>query len=351
MSTAFIDFLGVTFHMDPSNVKATIEILLRGWLGVETRIIETGKGWNGYAHRMDVEGVGLVAFGGNSNTVHIELTGAGCMQVKSWDEVADSLDLLEGRITRLDLAVDDFDGQYYSIDWCKQQYSDGGFKPKRGPEPKAHLWDDMGSGKGKTFYVGSRESGRLFRGYEKGKEQGDPDSNWFRLEVETRNRNREPIPTDAIRDPGPYFAGAYACLEHHDLEQRQIKTVRHVAEAHIRRTVEHARKQAGRAVHALLTLGHSVEEALAAIHVPQLPKKLVAPIRAFLALDESERTYTEVIAPAWARPATGDEIEELYLAMRLQRAPFQVGFGTNGRITRSDAAAPPWVPNLAATGV
>lgn len=146
MSTAFIDFLGVTFWMDATNAKQSIEILLRGWLGVEIKVSETGKGWNGYKHRLDVDGIGLVAFGGNGDTVHIEMTGAGCMQVKDWDAVADSLTMLEARITRLDLAVDDFDGTTYNLDWCKAAYESGEFNPARGAKPVPRLVDDMGSG-------------------------------------------------------------------------------------------------------------------------------------------------------------------------------------------------------------
>lgn len=329
MSTAFIDFLGVTFWMDATNAKQSIEILLRGWLGVEIKVSETGKGWNGYKHRLDVDGIGLVAFGGNGDTVHIEMTGAGCMQVKDWDAVADSLTMLEARITRLDLAVDDFDGTTYNLDWCKAAYESGEFNPARGAKPVPRLVDDMGSGKGCTFYLGSRESGKLFRGYEKGKEQGDPASPWFRCEVEWRNRHRE-IPVDAIRQPGKYFAGSYRAFESHSLEQRVIKTIAHVAQAHIERATDHARKQAGRVIHGLLALGLTVQEVMARLHVPELPKKLAAPIRAFLALDESERTYTTATAPAWAAKATPDEVSDLYKAFRLQRAKWRVGQGTNG---------------------
>lgn len=347
MSTAFIDFLGVTFWMDASNAKQSIEILLRGWLGVEVRVTETGKGWNGYRHRLDIEGIGLVAFGGNADTVHIEITGAGCMQVKDWGQVADSLDMLEARITRLDLAVDDFEGTTYNLGWCRKAWGDGEFDPARGAKPVPRLVDDMGSGKGSTFYLGSRESGKLFRGYEKGKEQGDPESPWFRCEVEWRNRHRE-IPVDAIRQPGKYFAGAYRAFESHSLEQRVIKTVAHIAQAHIERATDHARKQAGRVIHGLLALGLKVEEVMARLHVPELPKKLAAPIRAFLALDESERTYTPATAPAWAAKATPDEVADLYKAFRLQRAVWRVDQGTNGINPLAGNAAPAWTPYAAA---
>lgn len=329
MSTAFIDFLGVTFWMSPDNARFVIETILKGWLGVEARIVETGKGWNGYTNRLDIDGVGLVAFGGNGDTIHIELTGQGCVQVKDWEAVRESLALLEGRITRLDIAVDDHDGTTYNLPWVRAQYEAGQFDPARGCKPVPRLIDDMGSGKGSTFYLGSRESGKLFRGYEKGKQLGDPESPWFRCEVEWRNRHRE-IPLDALTDPGRYFAGAYKAFEHHSLEQSQIKTVAHVAKASIQALASHAKKQAGRCIHALLTLGHTADEVLSILHTPELPKRLAGHVRAFLALDESERTYSTATAPAWAAKATPEELDNLYKAHRLQRGVWRVGQGTNG---------------------
>lgn len=320
MKTAIIDYLGLTIRTHPDLLRETAEKLLKQWLGVECRLIETGKGWNGYKCRLDIEGAGLVAFGGNGDTLHIELTGDGCVQVKSWDEVALCLEHLDGKITRVDVAADDMEGQGYDIDWCRNQYQEGGFDPERGAKPKAHFYGDEGSGSGCTYYVGSRETGKLFRGYEKGKEQGDPDSPWFRLEVEWRNRHRE-IPINVLRFPEQYFAAAYPCLADFSIEQRPIKTVAHSAAAHIEKAVEHAKKQAGRVLHALLTLnGGNLVEAAARLHVPELPKRLKGYITAFLALDESERTYTDATAPAWAHTATPDEVQTLHAAYRLPRA-------------------------------
>lgn len=338
MNTAFIDFLGVTFSMPAELAKEAAEKLLTGWLGVECTLTDTGKGWNGYKHRQNFDG-GLVAWGGNSDTVHIEINGSGCVQVKDWYAVADSIDILSARITRIDLAVDDFDGAHYSIDWCRQQFETGGFDPARGSKPVARLIDDMGSGKGKTFYVGSRTTGKLFRGYEKGREQGDPESNWFRLEVEQRNRHRE-LTTDMIRDPGAYFAGAYECLKAHSLEQRTIKTFAHAAAANLEKAADHAKKQAGRVIYALLSLGHSAEEVLARLMTPELPKRLAGPIRAYLALDESERTHTTALAPAWATKATPEELCWLHKAIRLPRSIWRVGQDANGQHTTFEATEP-----------
>ncbi|MDP1340470.1 replication initiation factor domain-containing protein, partial [Klebsiella variicola] len=64
---------------------------------------------------------------------------------------------------------------------------------------------------GQTGYVGSRASGKFYRGYEKGKQQGDSASLWFRHEVELRSVNRE-IPLHVLTDPDRYFCGFYPYL-------------------------------------------------------------------------------------------------------------------------------------------
>ena len=74
-------------------------------------------------------------------------------------------------ITRVDLAHDDLSGEIVSVaralDWLA-----GGLFSNNGRPPRGRLWDDLGSGQGKTLYVGSMGAGKLLRIYEKGKELG-----------------------------------------------------------------------------------------------------------------------------------------------------------------------------------
>jgi phage replication initiation protein len=327
MATAFIDFLGVTFRGerdDPQLLRQFAESLVRQWFGVEQVITDRSGGKFGYRHCADIEGVGLVAWGGNNATIHIEVSGGGCVQVKDWKDVADTIADYRGKITRCDVAADDFEGTRYSIDWCKAQYESDGFKPSRGVAPKARFYDDMGSGDGCTFYVGSRASGKLFRGYEKGKEQGDKESTWFRVEVEYRAVHRE-IPVQIITDPGAYLAGSYPCLADLVIEQRQIKTVAFTAAAALDRTLEHAKKQAGRALHALLMLnGGDIGGALARIYRPELPKRLAGYVRALLVTKPGTLDHTNAMAPAWFRDSTESERLRLSKARMAQAKWWQL---------------------------
>jgi phage replication initiation protein len=342
MQTAIIDFLGVTFRLgDPTEARQFAELLIRIWIGPEAKLVDTGRGVFGYKHRIDIEGAGIIGFGGNDDTMHIELSGSGCVQVKDWEAVVQTIEEAGAKLTRVDVAGDDMTGEHFNLAGAKAAYHDGGFKPSRGTHPGSNLRDDMGTGKGCTLYVGSRESGKLFRGYEKGKQQGDPESAWFRCEVEYRAVHRE-LPVQMLTNPSAYLAGAYPYLEAWNIEQRQIRTVAHSASAALEKAVEHASKQAGRVIHALLTLnGGDVKDALARLHVPELPKRLCGAITAFLALEESERTYTTATAPAWAAKATPDELHMLDEAYRLPRAVWLVGQGVNGKTKPRAATGAP----------
>ena len=89
---AFIDFLGVTFRSNstnPETVREWIEHVTRLMFGDDVNIVDTGRGWSGYRCRLDLEGIGLVAYHGNGDTIHFEVSGTGCAQVKDWQDFAD----------------------------------------------------------------------------------------------------------------------------------------------------------------------------------------------------------------------------------------------------------------------
>jgi phage replication initiation protein len=304
--TGFIDFLGLTFpgSRDEAAMLLWAGEFVRQVFGNGQVLKDTERGWSGYRRRFDIEGVGLLALGGNGDTIHFEVTGTGCAQVRDWEDLRQTVEEYNGRITRADVASDDFDGKRYNLQWCRGQYEAGGFDPSRGARPQAKLIDDMGTGAGCTLYVGSRESGKLFRGYEKGKKEDAEQKAWFRLEVEYRAVHRE-IPLQILVMPGAYLAGAYPCLADCDIEQQQIKTFAYSAAACIKKAVDHAKQQAGRAVHALLVLnGGDIKNAIDIIHVPELPKRLIGQVRGLLSARERypiEADMTRLLTPQAAR--------------------------------------------------
>jgi len=212
----------------------------------------TGKGWMGYTTRHDLGGHGLLAHGGERQrgTIHVELTGVGCMHVPDWLKVMEWGITNNVTVTRIDLAHDDLEGRHASIALAREWLEAGQFATNGRP-PDAQLIDDLGSRKGKTLYVGNRKNGKLCRVYEKGRQLGDPASLWTRVEVEFRNKSRV-IPWSVLANPSHYLAGAYPCLAFLSAMQEKIRTITKTVTVTLARAVHHARQMTGRLVNVLM---------------------------------------------------------------------------------------------------
>lgn len=156
---------------------------------------------------------GHVGFGGarQNSTMLIAIYGAGTLAAKpGWEaRLHDFLSTAKApTITRVDLAHDWFGGEV-TVDQFDQMHTAGLFT-NSSVTPQCQYAGDWKNpnGKGRTFYVGSRKAGLVFRGYEKGMEQGDESSPWVRGEVEISNKSRF-IPLDVLLDPSGYYVGAY----------------------------------------------------------------------------------------------------------------------------------------------
>lgn len=273
---AFIDWLAFTF-IPPSEFEPLpwIKDFLVQVFNFPELYLEAGdRGWNGYKHRVDLGQYGLLAFGGESQrgSYHIELNAHGCALVQDWHKVKHWGETFGARITRSDLAHDDYKGQTVSIQKAIEWYEQDGFT-NSGRPPKRHLRDDFNSGDGKTFYVGARENGKLCRVYEKGREQGDKSSPWVRVELELRNKSRE-IPWDVVVNPGHYLAGAYPCLAFLSAIQQRIKTIQKSVNISYARLVAWLKQAAGKAVSLMLEVnGGDAESVVAQILRPGRPKR------------------------------------------------------------------------------
>ncbi|MDP2751959.1 MAG: replication initiation factor domain-containing protein, partial [Rhodocyclaceae bacterium] len=221
---------------------------LHGLLDIKAENIERQKtGGSGYKYRAKFPG-GYVLWGGaNQNgTVHVSLSGEGCARIKDWSMVHTWLETNKARLTRVDLASDDFTGETYTVDKMRTCYDNEEFGAG-GRKPTAQLVDDLGSGKGRTLYVGARQNGKLFRCYEKGKQLGAPKNPWVRIEVEWHNKSRV-LPYDMLTRPGQYLAGAYPCLGFLNIEQSKIKTIFRGAKIAFERAMDNARQAYGKLV-------------------------------------------------------------------------------------------------------
>jgi phage replication initiation protein len=235
----------------------------------------TGKGWYGYQHRINLGPFGLLAFGGKAQrgTYHVELNGHACRAIQDWNAARLWGETYAANVTRVDLAHDDLEGSTVSIAKALSWLADGLFTTNGRP-PKAELWDDLGSGRGKTLYVGSRGAGKLLRVYEKGKQLGDPMSPWVRAEVELRNKGRV-VPWGTVTAAASYFAGAYPVLGFLSTEQIRLRTIQRGGQISYDAMVNTLRRQGGKALGVMCQV-HQGDAAgvLARVVREGLPKRL-----------------------------------------------------------------------------
>lgn len=204
--------------------------------------------------------------------MHVSLNAQACARINDWQLVQDWGITVEATITRVDAAHDDLDGKTLTIATVRKWYEEGLFSANGRP-PAAELIDDLNSGKGKTFYIGSRVNGKLARFYEKGKKEGDPESVWLRAEVEWHNKSRV-IPWDILTRPGNYLAGAYPCLGYLSTEQEKIKTIKRAASINYAGMVKWLKSSAGKSVNVMLQVEGDAEKVLEQIRRDGSPKRL-----------------------------------------------------------------------------
>lgn len=191
--------------------------------------------------------VASVSAGGESQrgSICFTIKGEGCTHARQgWEKrVHDYFEEFLPTITRIDLAKDFFNGEVCIAELVGLYECHEFSYRNRFPKYLQHgCWIDFegrasnlveregqgvpvfgmgGGGHSRTFQVGKRESGKVFRGYEKGHQYGMMDSPWLRCEVEWRNVNRV-IPWGAIVSPAEYFAGAYPAM--HVISNREVAT-------------------------------------------------------------------------------------------------------------------------------
>lgn len=228
---------------------------------------------------------GYVCLGGsinksNSDTICVELTATGLAAAKDgWEHRLYAFSLLKQmyrfRYTRVDIAHDFLDGRF-SVDDALKTYYEGGFtnaytRPKLRKE--GDDWFNETS-KGRTLYIGSRDSSRLLRFYEKGKQLKMADSPWVRCELELRSRDIV-IPKDVVIFAGDYLTAAYPAFETLFISDTPKNVI--IKERIIQRSIEHSIKylriQGSKAVSMLKKLGKSDTEIISLFdRTTKLPK-------------------------------------------------------------------------------
>lgn len=234
---AIIDYLRFTFlpSCTISNSLEQLRCYFKLWFPLPVNFVPSDKGMFGYESSHDVmvwvDGefmrIAIVAAGGakTGNTMMVDMSGQGCSLVEDWRAVFATMQDLDARITRVDTALDLLEG--FTLDQFDDLYFAGEFNcggriPSRRYMEGGNCHDQYSNGR--TLYLGKKVNGKELCIYEKGKQLGNPESEWLRIEIRFGNRDRV-IPHDVVLDPTSYFAGGFIALEHLvDSIAQKIKT-------------------------------------------------------------------------------------------------------------------------------
>ena len=274
-SVAFIDALA--FSVTPPEFHSYTWVLEQMAQFLDLGSIEFRRGLFGFQRSARLGGgAGVIAWGGESQNgrVYLSLMGQGCSRISNWPGLAQWLEDHKAAIKRVDVAHDDLEGKAINVEWAVDQYRSDGFNAG-GRRPRTEcIGDWLNRVYGRTLGIGSRESGKYCRIYEKGKQLGDTQSGWTRVEVEWRAQDRY-IPYDVLTRPGHYLAGAYPCLAFLKEEQSVIKTIAKGAQIAFDRAVENAKQTCGKLVNLMLVVaGGDCGEVVERLRRPGVPARV-----------------------------------------------------------------------------
>ncbi|MBW8465943.1 replication initiation factor domain-containing protein [Acidovorax sp.] len=145
-----------------------------------------------------------------AKTIHCNLYGTACTFAQHGfnHRLAAIVERTEATLTRVDLALDFFDGFTGGMDRVQGDYK-AGLMDHHGRKPSCNQVGDWCNGRARSFYFGSKEAGKQTNVYEKGHQLFGPkdDSPWLRCELRYGNKLRV-LSADMLRRPSDFFAGA-----------------------------------------------------------------------------------------------------------------------------------------------
>lgn len=272
--SVFIDFLSITLKNGTSTYEAALNVALdtfskAGRVDINRlRIQNNVQGYQGWAHSaLLLEGsttLALLAWGGSTqrDRFYVSFTGKGCelLNGEAYEHIKSYAKKFEGKITRIDLSVDDIDG-VHNLNGLRRRYSLGQFNAGgRKPEKREY---SSNQDKGDSIYVGGKQSSKQLRAYQKGKQLGRPDSGWVRFELQLRHQSNRPIQLDALTDPAPYFVGAYPALERMfknlSSSSTRIKTTTAITHLSLEKLLTNISRSSGSAIGFLLSAGANAQ--------------------------------------------------------------------------------------------
>ncbi|WP_153111051.1 replication initiation factor domain-containing protein [Propionivibrio limicola] len=263
-----------------------------------------------FYHRSYVLGdaYGMVCHGGQRDTVLVMISGEGCAAAREgWEQrLYDFLSKQCGtraKLTRVDLAHDDYQGATYSVDRADADFDAGLFNTGgRNPNHEYRGNWKRPTGKGRTLYIGKRENGKFARIYEKGRQLGDKNSEWVRIEVEMKAVNRL-LEFEILLYPGRYLAAAYPAFGWISEHQERIVTTQKKTEITYKSIVDWLKRQCGPAINVMMAIEENADVVIQKIIRDAIPARMKVPFwqTAGESIHEQERYYLpkDVVDAMW----------------------------------------------------
>jgi len=291
-----VDWISFTSEETPAILEEFVKILLP-----KAIIVAQDRGTQGYKFVGSIVNggvtIGRIAFGTTHGRNLLTFTGKGCAQVKDWAVFVQYFKILtKAKITRIDIALDFFEGEV-THDLVQKAYTEGKFKPLKSPQNPtiAHQQSTSGCGvnQGRTTVIGTKSSSKFIRCYEKGLErfyrvtkdldeagrlaffgnlenlkcsEVDPEApdtallDWYRLEVQYGNADRV-LDIDTLTDRDQYFSGAYPyCEELIKMPRKTPTRIPDNLETDMEQMFQHIRNQYGPFLGTMLATGMTPED-------------------------------------------------------------------------------------------
>lgn len=293
--SAFIDWVNVTVHETTfSGEWSGVQVVADDQLILDCSALcekvfgfgitgQRSSGANFYKRSYTLgDNLGMVCHGGQRQTLLIMLSGAGCSAALfGWEKRLHEFLTVRAnspKITRIDLAYDDYTGNIYTVDKAFEDFKNGNFT-SRGRSPDCEQRGNWykPNGNGRTFYVGHRTNGKFARIYEKGKQLGSKISDWVRCEVELKSIDRV-LPFDILLLAGEYLSATYKALSWISEKSCRIATSQKTAKINYESMVGWLHRQCGAAIWSMTIIEGSIEKALdKIIQVGKVPARLIVP--------------------------------------------------------------------------
>jgi phage replication initiation protein len=280
--SAFIDWCTCTFQFREEEILSFMH-RLSAVTGLQL-MMEERRGRPGYTNGMQIRALvdfqlvnfAVLAWGGESQRgrAMIDLSGSCCGCISDWRAFRSFLESLpEARLTRVDVAVDLFNGEYTVDDAVK--WRNEGMFTLNGRTPSCRVDGDwIEQQEGRTLYIGKAVNGKGLRAYEKGKQLGDLESKWVRFEVQFGNRDRI-LPFDILTEPAKRFSSAYPALEQIlHVAGESIDTTQNTAAITITRILEAVKRSFGKWLYVVADSGIDSTDLVEALLVKELPARV-----------------------------------------------------------------------------